>query len=277
MQMACHLRSISLPTRPHSLVLKVEEELQKLRDCVASPSLTAEMICSAFEGIRNLYDCIEELCCLPSIRNGLSHPQQKKLVEEELDRSVKLLDLCDKMRDNLDAMKTNVQDLRSALRRGAYAALESKLQSYIRSVKKGRKDIEKMVVSKCAPLSSSKEDCDLFIVVRLFTEAREIAVALLQSVLSFLCHQIVKQRSSKWTLVSKAFNKRKVSCEEAQKDGAFAFASYSCNDLDDGSASRVQKHLQTLEWNINSLENGVDCLFRRLIQTRVSLLNILSS
>nr|CAD1821271.1 unnamed protein product [Ananas comosus var. bracteatus] len=133
MQMAFHLRSISLPTRPHSLVLKVEEELQKLRDCVASPSLTAEMICSAFEGIRNLYGCIEELCCLLSIRNVLSHPQQKKLVEQELDRSVKLLDLCDKMRDNLDTMKTNVQDLRSALRRGAYAALESKLQSYIRS------------------------------------------------------------------------------------------------------------------------------------------------
>ncbi|OAY71285.1 hypothetical protein ACMD2_25172 [Ananas comosus] len=277
MQMACHLRSVSLPTRPHSLVLKVDKELQKLRDCVASPSSTAEMICNAFEGIRNLNECIEELVCLPSNRNGLLHTQQKKLVEEELERSVEVLDLCGKMRNNLATRKVHIQDLLSALRRGRYAAMASKVQSCIRSVKTGDKDIKKMMTSKHGPLSSIKENSDLFIAVRLLRESREITASLLQSVLSFLCNQIVRPKSSNWSFVSKAFNKKKVACEERQEVANFAFASYSCKDMDNERVSRIRKQLQTLEANIEGLESGVDFLFRRLIQTRVALLNVLSS
>jgi hypothetical protein len=39
----------------------------------------------------------------------------------------------------------------------------------------------------------------------------------------------------------------------------------------------TEDRLQALECRIGDLENGAGFLFRRLIQTRVSLLNILSS
>uniref|UniRef100_A0A0A8ZCS5 Uncharacterized protein n=1 Tax=Arundo donax TaxID=35708 RepID=A0A0A8ZCS5_ARUDO len=56
----------------------------------------------------------------------------------------------------------------------------------------------------------------------------------------------------RWSVVSKAFlKKNSVACKDEQ--------------------------LQVLECNIRDLEDGAGILFRRLVQSRVTLLNILSS
>ncbi|XBI37927.1 hypothetical protein VPH35_123115 [Triticum aestivum] len=73
-------------------------------------------------------------------------------------------------------------------------------------------------------------------VVMLMAEAREITISLLES-------------TSSWSLVSKTLHKSKTVCEEEQ--------------------------LQALERSIGDLESGVELLYRRLIQNRVSLLNAL--
>ena len=89
-------------------------------------------------------------------------------------------------------------------------------------------------------------DCSM---VMLLAKAREISVSLLESTLHLLSKQIEMPKQS---LVSKAFHKKKAAvCKEEQLSG--------------------------LECSIGDLESGAGHLFRKLVQSRVSLLNILSS
>ena len=135
-----------------------------------------------------------------------------------------------------------VMELRLVLRRGEDAAVQLKIESFVRLAKKAHKPLKK---------TTSKATAEGCRVVRLMAEARETALSLLESVSRLLPEQIGGPNASKWSLVSKRFQKRKVMCEERQ--------------------------LRALERTMGDLGDGVGILFRRLIQSRVALLNILSS
>ncbi|KAL6870731.1 hypothetical protein ACP4OV_014579 [Aristida adscensionis] len=239
--MACHQRSTSLPSLPHSIDSNVEQELQGLRATISSPSVTIDAMCHGLRRLGDVYSCVEEMMCLPSHR--LSAARQRKMVEEELDRSLGLIDLCSAMQESLAELKMSVQELRLVLKRGDGVAAQIKMEAFVRMAKKAQKPLRKTTSCKAVD-----EGCR---VVRLMAEAREMAGSLLESTSQLLPKQVGSPSASKWSLVSKRFQRRKVVCEEQQ--------------------------LQALESSMGELEDGVELLFRRLIQSRVSLLNILSS
>ncbi|BAF24373.2 uncharacterized protein [Oryza sativa Japonica Group] len=234
--MAFRQRSISLPSRPHS---KVEEELCILDACISSPSTTLDTMCEGLRRLANIYSSIEEIMCLPS--NQAFSSQRRKLLDGEMECSLELLDLCNVMHEDFTELKAIIQDMQVALRKGDDAAVQSKTQSYYRLLKKAKKHFK-----TAKKVTYEKEDCRM---ARLLREARDISTSMLESTLHLLSKQIEMPKQS---LVSKAFNKKKVViCEEEQ--------------------------LQVLECSIRDLESGAGHLFRKLVQSRVSLLNILSS
>jgi len=143
------------------------------------------------------------------------------------------------MQENLAHLKMSTQELQLVLKRGDDAAVQLKVESFIRLAKQAQKPFKKITSSK-----ATAEDCRL---VRLLAETREMSVTLIESTSLLLPKQFAATKGSKWSLVQK----RKVVCEEEQ--------------------------LQVLERSMGELEIGAEFLFRRLIQSRVSLLNILSS
>uniref|UniRef100_A0A804HPJ7 Uncharacterized protein n=1 Tax=Musa acuminata subsp. malaccensis TaxID=214687 RepID=A0A804HPJ7_MUSAM len=268
-----HARSTSMPSGDHPFMLKVEEELQKVKSSVVQSSSTAHMICEGLRGIQGLYRCIEELLCLPSSNQIFMNPQQNKWVEVELEMSVRLLDLLGKLRDNMILIKEQIRDLEMTVRRRGEVVAQSKMQAYLHPNKKAEKDVKncfrflKQMDDKYALCCTDDKESNSWTVVRTLKAAREITISLLQSILKFLSMPRPKTKTSRWSLISKALHKRKVACEGEHED-------IEAND--DGRVQKARDQLQILQNSIDEIEAGLECLFRSLVQNRVSLLNILS-
>jgi hypothetical protein len=145
-------------------------------------------------------------------------------------------------KESFAELKASVHEMNLAIKRGDETAVCAKFQSYARFAKEAQKQFKKMNNKTASDGQGNR-------VVKLLPEAREMSLLMLESTLNLLLKQIALPSTSKWSIVSKAFQKKRVVCEE---------------------------QLQTLELDIVELECGIETLFSKMFQSRVSLLNTLS-
>lgn len=283
-----HIRSISLPSRSHPIIVIIDEELKKLKTRDVSSSYTASAVSNDLLILEGLFKCIADLLNLPLTQQALSNHQQQQWVDELLDGSVRLLDICGNTRDFMSQIKEHVVDLQSAIRRKkgdlTLGSSISKFNSFRRKMKKQAKKMIvdlKQVDTKTTCSTIFDLDYHLSEVIRVLKEVNSMSISVFQSLLLFFSSPVSKSKPTKWSLVSKLIQKGTVICEQLLGNKNELEKVDSALDTYDSCESEkieiAQKRLEELHNGIELIESGIECMSRRLIRTRASLLNIISS
>ena len=126
-----HFRSNSLPTRAHPLISEFSDHLSRLR-CSEATSSSSTSLSQKLIGIQDLHDCVDNLLLLPCTQ-ALAQEQREKWYNEQLDGSLRLLDVCRIARDALSQSKECTRQFQSTLcrRHGSKMNLAREVEKYL--------------------------------------------------------------------------------------------------------------------------------------------------
>jgi len=228
-----------------------------------------------FSDLRDLHKCANDLLHSAQSQQvlNLHHPQDQmmSLVREVSDASLKMLDLCGATRDTILAVKDHFQDLQQIFRRAkiegsdfdaqisAHGLSRKKLK---KGISKCMKDIKGLMKSKYFTSDLSLIDHSLIVVVHVLREVRGATLSILESLTSLidLPATITVLHSQRSTFASKLM------CRGMLLE--------RCDSMEVRMANTKSEQVQKA---IEGVEVELECIIRRLIQTRVLLLNILTN
>ncbi|KAI8553942.1 hypothetical protein RHMOL_Rhmol05G0056100 [Rhododendron molle] len=266
-----HARSVSWPSRPHPLIPHVDESLK-------------------LSGLQNMFDRLDNLLLLPHTQQAFSQQRHGTWAEAVLEKYLRLLDICAAAKGVSTQTKQDVQNLLSILRRRRYT---NDFAGYVSSRKKAKKIIQKSLkdlksiknlksVKSNTTIVSFDKSHEISEIISLLNEVEAATVLEFESLLSYIAGKKVESRVSGFSLVSKLMRRKSIaSNEEETNSNAFENFDDALCSLNSRShktdgvihMENVQNQLGKMESSIQDIEEGLECMFRRLIRARVSLLN----
>ncbi|GAB4848403.1 hypothetical protein Ancab_003100 [Ancistrocladus abbreviatus] len=277
-------RHMKLSSQINPIILKIEEDLRRLKTHEALSNSTADTISIGLSGLGNLYKCAQQPL------QGL-HSDEKCSNNALLDASSKLLDLGIATRDIALLLKDATRSLQYTIQE---KKSESRIKSSISDYVHWRKKIKKKAKGQLSSIkgmdvgSGSKrilEDDDgedLIIVSKMLKCVTIINVSIYEHIIIFLCTPVTKPRSRKWLFLSKLRHRRRGALDDNQNeliDVDDALCTLCCSHHMTADVEKLQlaeKKLEALMDGIEGIENGLDSMISQLTKTRASLLNIYS-
>ncbi|GAU29846.1 hypothetical protein TSUD_223920 [Trifolium subterraneum] len=283
-----HVRSNSFPSQSHPSSTRLEQDLNKIKTWEVTSTSASNSITNGLSMLEDLYISLEDLLHMASTQKAISQHQGEKSVEELLDGSVKTLDICGITRDTISQIKENVQSLHSSLRRRkGDSSIEKSVAEYNFFTKKMKKNVTKLIISlkqmesKFGASSLLNQDQEFVSMIRVLREVIVMNISIFQSILSFLVGSVSKSKAAKWLKVAKLMHKKVVCEEKLESFNELQYVEASLRTLlNEGSdvtkMQAIHENFEALENAIEMIENGLESVFRRLVKTRVSLLNIVT-
>ncbi|KAK9666695.1 hypothetical protein RND81_14G204200 [Saponaria officinalis] len=142
------IRSISLPSRPHPLIPQIDDRLSRLKSSDSEVSSTSKSQLTSvghkLSNLKQLYDCLDDFLILPQNQQKFIHFSNVKCVDELIEGSLKLLDVCGIVKDILSQVKEHIHEIQSSLRRKSNGELRigDELDSYV-NMRKNTKFLSK--------------------------------------------------------------------------------------------------------------------------------------
>ncbi|CAL1380701.1 unnamed protein product [Linum trigynum] len=288
-----HVRSTSLPAKPHPLSAALQDQLNFLKASESSPLATR------LGSLKTIYELLDDLLRSQSTRQALFSERQSQAVEQALNGSLRMLELCSNVRDFLSKMKEIVQELASALRRrrkrcstvvlpAGESAVRDAAEAYLTSRKRLTKLVRKFIrfsfQEKNGGIAPDAAGSDSSSVVTMLRGVEEINLEVFQAILCYISQQGRLQPVSGWSMwIVVLLQSKPCGHSECQDDGnemkkvdSEVLAFRSSKDLSFSQAQVVLKGLERVESSMKEIEEEMECIYRRQVKARVSLLNCLS-
>ncbi|XP_059436594.1 uncharacterized protein LOC132169596 [Corylus avellana] len=232
-----HARSNSLPSRPHPLILDCNEHLCRLEASASSSSLSSKLI-----GLQDLHDCVEKLLQIPQMQKAFVERCNGKWVEELLDGSLRLLDMCSAAKDALIHTKECARELQSIMRRraGGDMGLEREVRKFFNSRKVVKKAIQKALKGMEGKHADKKHET--LPMVSTLREIEAVTLTVFESLLSFVAGPRLPSKLSSWSLVSKlVLPKRVVNENEETNTSEFEKVDAALHSLISHNTNKTSK------------------------------------
>uniref|UniRef100_A0A7C8YM62 DUF241 domain-containing protein n=1 Tax=Opuntia streptacantha TaxID=393608 RepID=A0A7C8YM62_OPUST len=273
-----HVRSASYPPNANPAILKIEQQLKKLRESEASSTSPMQTISIGLTGLAGLYKCVDDaLNYLPLLQHHHNNTQVERLVNG----SLKLLDAYIASREVVVRLKEAVGEVRlSNERPGEVSRYFSIRKEIVRNTKElalRLRQVEGELIAENRELSHEESE-----LIRAFRCVSIIHISVMELLLQFLSSKPAKP--SRFSLISKMFIARSKEAEELPggkgnelRNADVALHAVILNEGDVGEKMViVHKRLEGLEEGLREIENGLSCISSQLAKTRASLLNIVS-
>ncbi|GMH16336.1 hypothetical protein Nepgr_018177 [Nepenthes gracilis] len=280
-----HARSISLPSRPHPLIPQFDEQLSRLRSTEATSTLSSSIRCK-FNGLKDLYNCLDELLQLHLHQRTLRQDCEAKGADDLLDGSLRLLDACGTARDLMTQTKEHVQEIQSVLRRRCCgeSAIASEVVKYVNTRKVAKKTIKKCMHDLNIMLhkhsSQTQKNVRNSSISALLRDVEAATAEIFESLLSYMAGPKMKSKKSSWFMVSRPMCQSAASASEFEEADA-ALDSFKTQKKKTGinteQVDQLRSRMMKLESTIQDLDEPLEFLFRHIVKARASLLNILSN
>ncbi|KAL2926599.1 Sterile alpha motif domain-containing protein 9-like [Bienertia sinuspersici] len=254
-----HTRSFSSPSISHPVADQLDEQLCRLRSSqtASTSSLTSKLI-----SLKDLYKSVEEFHQLPQNQKT----QSEHWVEGVLDGSLRLLDICSTSQDVLVQSKEQLQDIQSTLRR---CIGEGNMTNEFAGYLKTRK-IAKKAIKKCLKdIKEIEKTNEANVVESKLKEVQAMTVDVFKSLLSY----IGGSEKSSWSF-------SKLVRQKAEKETAAPISKFEAVDAtlelicQKKTANVDMSQIVQLESEIQEIDDVLQCLFRHLVKTRATLLNL---
>lgn len=238
-----------------------------------------------------MHDCVENLVLLPHTQQLLLQGHQEKWIDELLDGSLRLLDVCTVAKDSLLHTKEYARELQSIMRRkrGGEMEVTDEVKKFLASRKVVKKAILKAFENLKATvkkgkgkLSPSNKDHETITLVSMLKDVEVITLSILESLLIFISGPAQSKQSNYWSLVSKLMQNKKVSSTQEVDQNEFSNVDAALQSFvfhvtrKSDNINHLQTQLENLESVVQDFVEALEALFKRFIKIRVSLLNILN-
>lgn len=303
-----HVRSTSLPCRSSHdpLISHLKNSINRLNiwsttssskpspddhTPASSSSSSSAWLCSGLAQLKSVHDSLDDLLLLPQTKETLhSGGESEQLIEKFLEDFLHFVDIYGMFQSLVLSLKEEHLAAQVAVRKRD----DSKIQIYLYTLKKMSKEITKLISSlqrrhqqhSNVPKISSDAITEVTGIIREVIEVTvSVSVALFSGLSVSLASTFLSHRkSSRITLMGGGGKQKKnvvVSTTDCQGLEEFAqiwlFRSlWNLRKKDDEELKLTTKRMYEIEDCIRGIEIGSEKAFRSLINTRVSLLNVLT-